>query len=162
MVVDDATAQDLLKRVMEYYNIHYDVVQKKLDHAQTATHESMKEANDWDMKVIGSYDSAWKEIINMFQTCGMTQEELFEIERILGALPDNIRGHFERLIKMDRMLQTMMMTLKKLNYEEAMKTINQVQSQPNPLTGLGPEEYDLRPQATTEAKQVQAFKIMKV
>ncbi len=152
--------QDVLQRVMEHYTVHYDVILKKLDHAQTATNISMEAANDWDMKVIGQYDSAWKEIIQMFQTCGITQEELFEIEKILDTLPESIREHFERLIKLDKILQTMMITLQKLNFKDAMKTISEVQAGPNPLSGLTSDEYE---EDANKGKQpaVKAFKISK-
>lgn len=156
----DAERQDILGRVMKHYTVHYDVILKKLDHAQTATNISMEAANDWDMKVIGQYDSAWKEIIQMFQTCGITQEELFEIEKILDALPESIRVHFERLIKLDKMLQTMMATMQKLNFEDAIKTIAEVQEEPNPLSGLTSNEYEEELHKEKQPK-VKAFKISK-
>lgn len=156
----DTDRKDVLKRVMEHYSLHYDVVQRKLDHAQEATNESMEAANDWDMKVISQYDSAWKEIIQMFQTCGITQEELFEIEKILDTLPESIRVHFERLIKLDKMLQTMMVTLEKLDFDGAMNIVSAVQQQPNPLSGLTQDEYEKSSDADKKPA-VKAFKFSK-
>jgi hypothetical protein len=88
----------------------------------------------------------------MFKTCGITEDELFEIENILKTLPDSIRVHFERLVKLDQMLQKLILTLEKMDYAGAMEKINTIQSRPNPMSGLSRNDYESEGDSAREVK----------
>ena len=152
---DHKEANKLLQTAFEHYNIHYDVVLKKLGHAQEATNLSLKDGDAEE--TTSAHSDSWGEIITLFKECGITEEELFQIEKVLKTLPENIRVHFERLIKIDQTLQKLMQTLEEINYKETIKTINRVQTQPNPMSGLERDDYETSVSETTEDDAVRVF-----
>lgn len=154
---DQHTAHDLLKLVFEHYNLHHEIVMKKLGHAQKATALSGEDAPQDKRADLAGYNSAWIQIIDLFKTCGITEEELFEIENILSTLPDTIRVHFERLVKLDQMLQKLMLTLEKMDYYGAMEKINAIQSRPNPMSGLSREDYN---EGGNSAREVKVYSFL--
>ena len=154
--IDTAQMKDTVSRLMQHYDVHHGIVLKKLGHAQDATDISVKEDNSSPQMP----SNAWAEIIEMFEKCGITQEELFEIDGILDMLPPKIAMHFERLIKLDQALQTMMKTMESLNYEDAIKISDAVQSKANPMSGLMADEYEIT-ETSSPQDRVQAFKIVR-
>lgn len=155
---DKNEAHNVIRVVFEHYQLHTKVVGKKLNHAQTATRKSIEnvDAESAESHIATLYDTSWGKIIALFNECGLTQEELFDIEKILDTLPANIRVHFERLIELDQTLQTMMAALEKMNYEEAIKVVNTVQSRENPMSGLSQKHYE-EGANTSQHKKVKAY-----
>jgi hypothetical protein len=150
-----AQAEEATLAVMEHYVRHHEVVLRKLNHAHKATldsireiEEMMAELNDASAHVselaeVRKYDSLWITIIDMFRQAGVSETELGKIEGVLGGIPRAIKTHYDALVAQDKVLLKMIEDLGAEKYRRAFEMIRQVQSKPNPMTGLSPYEYDL-------------------
>ena len=150
-------ADDLMRLVFKHYHLHHAVVLKKLGHAKDATSIGLETAAEKESEKLEAYEGTWSDIIKMFAKCGIAEEEMFEIEKILGTLPANIRSHFERLITMDQMLQRMMKTMEKMDYETAIQKIDTIQNRTNPMSGLDRETYE---EEAKNGEDVQVFSFL--
>lgn len=148
---DADKAHELMHLVLEHYVTHHKVVFQKLEHAQKATIQSIKELESMSASLqakaghsvedIRKYDQMWGAIIEMFKAHGATEDDLERIEQVLLTIPRAIKHHYEILVAQDKALQTLMKSLDTEEYRRAVMLINEVQGRPNPMTGLGPEEY---------------------
>ena len=162
-------ADELLDTVLEHYVKHHEVVLRKLEHAQSATAQGIQE-----IKTIGNtpkeqkaensavelerYDELWDSIIEMFRSSGISEEELSQIEQVLTMTPKIIRKYYELLTQQDKILQELIVEMNSEKYTQALNVVNKVQSQPNPMTMLPPEEYDL--DSIPQTEKVQAYKFV--
>ncbi len=160
------TAHDLMQLVLEHYVVHHQVVFKKLHHAQTATIQSIQELENMSAALqatsghsvedIRKYDHMWSAIIEMFKAHGATEDDLERIEDVLLTIPRAIKKHYDIIMEQDKALQKLISGLNTEEYKKACMIINEVQSRPNPMSGLGPEEY--KPVATAKTPAVPSYK----
>lgn len=135
---------DLTSIVLSYYLKHHDLVLRKLKHAQTATKESLKIIEAADKKHTQSLEHLWADILNLFEKFAPSEDELFQIEALLGKMPKTTKELYDKLVENDKAIQVLIEQMSTDTYLEAVKTITKIQSKPNPMSGLGPEEYALR------------------
>lgn len=148
---DPDMANDLMAVVLEHYIRHHEVVFKKLHVAQEATVKSIEELENMSSSLrsksghniedIRKYDHMWSAIIEMFKAHGATEDDLDRIEQVLLTIPRAIKQHYDMMVAQDQALQALIASLDTEEYKKAVKIINEVQSRPNPMSGLGPEEY---------------------
>lgn len=152
---DADQAHELMHLVLEHYVTHHQVVFKKLEHAQNATVKSIKELEGMSASLqakaghsvedIRKYDHMWAAIIQMFKAHGATEDDLERIEQVLLTIPRAIKRHYDMMVEQDKALQKLIASLDTEEYRKACMIINEVQGRPNPMTGLGPEEYNAHP-----------------
>lgn len=150
---DPENADVLMGYVLNHYIKHYDVVFKKLGHAKSATHQSIKEisktAKHSESKVaqelaeMQAYDAMWEKIIEMFQEAGVGEEELAKIELVLNKIPRLIKKYYDLLVEQDTVLQELMVELESEEYKKALAITRKIQAKPDMLSGLDPSEFDL-------------------
>lgn len=150
-----AQAEEATLAVMEHYIRHHEVVLRKLNHAHKATLDSIQEieqmmaalddatAHRHELAEVRKYDGLWITIIDMFRQAGVSETELGKIEGVLGGIPRAIKTHYDALVAQDKVLLKMIDDLGAEKYRRAFALIREVQSKPNPMTGLSPHEYDL-------------------
>lgn len=163
---DPDQAHDLMHLVLEHYVTHHQVVFKKLHHAQNATTKSINELENMSASLqakaghsvedIRKYDHMWGAIIEMFKAHGATEDDLERIEQVLLTIPRAIKRHYDMMVEQDKALQTLIKSLDTEEYRRACKVINDVQSRPNPMSGLGPEEY--KPPPASKEAAVSSYK----
>lgn len=158
-LIDPENAELLMGYVLEHYIKHTEVVFKKLGHARAATHEGIKEIDGDDkaskkMEEMQAYDEMWAKIIAMFEKSGVSEEELVRIEEILGRIPRLIKKYYDTLVEQDAILQELMKELQSEEYQQAIETVNRVQSEADLMSGLDPNEFDLE-----EIKQAFVFQV---
>ena len=135
--------KELISTVLEHYLKHHELVLKKLITVQKATQMSLEkiqllsEATNAD-----EFDTIWDETIEMFRDCGISEDELFQIEDILNNIPKAIKENYQKMVDKDQSIQDLTKELDRDKYEQAMQSIKAAQDEPNPMTGLGPEEYE--------------------
>lgn len=135
---DHDTAHEIMEVAFEHYFMHTEAVMKKLSHAKDATDLGLKEISK-----VKSYGDVWDEILEKFTMAGLSEDGLKHIESILGTMPKVIDDIYESLVTADAELQELEKELSSDRYKEALDQINEIQSQPNQMSGLGPEEYDI-------------------
>jgi hypothetical protein len=152
-VSDAQKAHEAMMCVMEHYVRHHEVVLKKLSHAREATLTSIREIEALfadvenarahnELKEIRKYDKLWDSIIESFREAGISEDDLNNIESVLDDIPRAIRKHYELLLAQDKALQALIAQLADEKYQKAFALIKDVQGLSNPMTGLGPEEYE--------------------
>jgi len=142
--------EELLSYVLGHYIKHHKVVLTKLNHAQKATEESIAEIKQLlknieeteEIKKIKLYDNMWGLIIETFRQSGVSEDELNNIENILLTIPETIKKYYDILIEKDKALQSLIKDLNSDKYQRAFEITNKVQANINPMSGLGPEEYE--------------------
>ena len=89
---DNADAARAL--VFGYYTKLHDIVLKKIEHAHTATNQSMGDFVSGDQGKVSSaledlqkYDEFWQELIELFKGAGMSLDGLARIDEVLSGLP---------------------------------------------------------------------------
>lgn len=142
--LDPAALELIATHVLEHYLKHHQVVLKKLEHARTATSQSIQEnkAPAQEIQEALPYDMVWEKIIDMFRVGGMSEAELNEIEKILGSVPRAIKIIYDVLVKQDAFLQALITELQSEHYIRAIEYTRQVQKKKNPMTGLTGDYYD--------------------
>lgn len=150
---DPKKTEVLMTYVLEHYVKHSEVVLKKLGHAQTATHKSINEIESKsdapadkppsELKQMYAYDQMWDKVISQFRVSGLTEDELSQIERVLDRIPRMIKKYYDLLVEQDKILQELMRDLESVEYKKAMELVKRIQSQPDLLSGLAPDEFDL-------------------
>lgn len=150
-------AEEIARLVLEHYIKHYDVVKMKLGHARSATRQSMDElaANQNDrldgedrrLREVEAYDRVWEQIIDMFRTAGVSEDDLERIEAILSRIPTLIKKYYDLLVAEDRVLQDLMTELERIEYKQAIAITRKIQEGPDLLSGLDQKEF--RPPSAT-------------
>lgn len=162
---DPDTSNDLMQIVLEHFVVHHQVVFKKLHVAQEATIKSLEELEKMSEALqaksshsvddIRKYETMWGVIIEMFKSHGATEDDLDRIEQVLIGIPRAIKKHYDVMVAQDQALQSLIKSLDTDEYKKAYRIINEVQSRPNPMSGLGPEDYG--PVSTPVAKGVPSY-----
>lgn len=135
---DQETAHEMMEIAFEHYFMHTEAVLKRLAHAKNATQQSL----DGLMKV-QAYGNVWDEILDKFMAAGLSEDGLQRIELLLGGMPKVIDDVYSSLVQADRELVTLEEELDSARYKDALERIEEIQSRPNEMSGLGPEEYDI-------------------
>ena len=140
---------EIMALAMEHYLVHHQVVLKKLQHAQTATRQSFQEIERMpDQKrqtartEIEKYDAFWKKTIDMFKSSGIAEEGLQQIEKVLTTIPRIIKKFYDALVRADAELLDLMRQIASDKYKKAYSVIYKLQSKPDMMSGLGPEEFE--------------------
>jgi len=147
---DAKEADRLMDCAFEYYLKHYQVVQKKIVHARTATQQSMEEyehtqGNSKDSKEFQDMekcDSLWHMITELFKNAGVAEDDLTKIESILLTIPRTIKQYYDTLIEQDKPLLLLVKELAAEKYKKACEIIENIQKRPNEMSGLDSKEYD--------------------
>lgn len=119
---------------LTYYIKFFDMVLEKIAIARQAT-----EASDVDSA--NHYVSEWDRILKNYVRNGATEEDLAKIEEILSTVPASIRTNYETMVAESEKVRDLMEDLSRKEYREAIRLAEEVQSLPNPMSGLTPEEY---------------------
>lgn len=135
---DHDTAHEIMEVAFEHYFMHTEAVLKRLAHAKNATQQSL----DGLMKV-QAYGNVWDEILDKFMAAGLSEDGLQRIELLLGGMPKMIDDVYSTLVQADRELVSLEEELESARYRDALEQIEEIQSRPNQMSGLGPEEYDI-------------------
>ncbi len=166
--------QQSLELVLEHFLKHTKVVRQKLEIAKEATAQSIEDiekvcqAYDFDdnmpvLKNVRSYENMWDDILDKFQKHGTSADELHKIEDILTTIPTTIKIHYESLLSQNKRLEEAIEALNGPEYEHAFALANEIQSRPNPMSGLTAEEYEAQNRAKGEVEspaKPQSFKIV--
>lgn len=154
--MDQNDAKDLMQIVLEHYLKHHEIVLKKLIHAQKATEMSMDRLKEMsESGSVGDVDAMWSEIIEMFRDFGASEDELFNIEDLLGTVPSTIKKPYIELVEQDEELQQLKSELRSEEYQKAKQVVAKVQDEPNPMSHMTADEYK---DAVEDSSMVQAFK----
>lgn len=148
-----AVSDEIMSYALDHYLKYHEVVMKKLCHAREATKHSLHEINalckrlridgtSEELEDVKKYDEMWRDIIHLFSNCGASETELELIENVLVDVPETIRRHYEVLLQQDQMLAALIEEISNSKYRDALDAIKKIQSRPNPMSGMTPEEYD--------------------
>jgi hypothetical protein len=126
--------------VFEHYIKHRDVVLRKIQHARSATHQSIQDydgcegrlKDSQEFKNITKYDEFWHVIINMFKETNVSEEGLQRIEDILLSIPRRIKKYYDLLILNDRPLLQLMKEIAADKYKAAYKEIRKIKKSADP------------------------------
>ena len=158
----------LMEHVFEHYLKHHSVVLRKLVHAQDATLKSIQEIEELrkqikadeahhEFQTVKKYEKMWKQIIELFENSGLSEAEVQKVEDMLVTIPKVIKRYYEVLIQQDKVLHELIEELNSEKYKVALAAVKKIQSRPNLMTGLGPEEYE-----ETETHQSFIFRVASV
>ncbi|MCB1530787.1 MAG: hypothetical protein H6853_06460 [Rhodospirillales bacterium] len=150
---DRETSHEVMKLVLDHYIKHHSVVLKKLQIAQEATAKNLEEIRgisgrlgaeekDSPLDDARKYDDLWGSIISAFEEHGISEEDMKRIEDILLVIPRQIKVHYERIMEEDKALCRLIEKLNSPEYKKAYDIVKQVQAKENPMSHLGPEEYE--------------------
>ena len=142
----------LTNMLMEHYLRHHEIILTKLRFAQGATkesineirnmHEKMKDSKGSQESELNDFGAMWERIITMFVQGGLSEQALFDIEKIVTQIPDDIKQHYDDLTSKDKDFMSRVENLNKSGYEKAKKRILNLQQEPNPLTGKTASDYE--------------------
>lgn len=135
---DHDTAHEIMEVAFEHYFMHTEAVLKRLGYAKDATNQSLE-----GLLKVKSYRGVWDEILGKFIEAGLSEDGLQRIELVLGNMPKMIDEIYTTLVEADRELASLEEELGSEKYRQALEQIEEIQSQPNQMSGLGPEEYDI-------------------
>lgn len=141
----------LTNMLMEHYLRHHEIILTKLRFAQGATKQSIEEIRNMHEKIreskgsqeseLNDFGDMWERIIKMFMQGGLSEKALFDIEKIVTQIPDDIKQHYNDLTSKDKDFLSRVESLSKSGYEKAKKRILNLQEEPNPLTGKTATDY---------------------
>lgn len=166
---DAESAQRVMMMVLEHFQKHHRVVGKKLNHARTATAQSLQDMKavykelrldqeTREFREISKFDRLWDQIIREFANSGVTEAELEQIEHILQTIPDTIKRYYEVLLLQDKILQSLIAELNSPDYLRAIELTKKIQSRRCPLSGLEPHHYDITLNPEPSDKSVIVYK----
>lgn len=152
----EAESHSLTNMLLEHYIRHHEIVLTKLRFAQEATqmglseiktlHQNIKQKQSTTPeKDLKDFDTMWERIIRMFLKGGLSEQDLFDIERIVTQIPEDIKVHYDGLTQKDKDFLTRVEALNKMGYERAKQRVFNLQLLPNPLTGKSALEYHSEP-----------------
>lgn len=138
------TAEQVMHLALEHYVKHYNVVMLKLGHARSATRQGMEESSSaTEKESMRDYDAIWTNIIEMFRSSGVAEEELRKVEAVLARIPALIRRIYDLRVEQDETLQTLMKELESEDYRQALALTRKIQARRDALSGLEPREFDI-------------------
>ncbi len=159
-------SKGLMNIILEHYNKHHEIVLRKLRHTQNATQQSIQDIDGQADKVheLTDFDKMWNEVIEMFLKSGASEEDVFKIESLITTIPQDIKTHYEHLVQEDKNLMTLIESLDTDAYHEARASVTKLEKEPNLMSGLKPEEYELKDNTDTESGEndPDRFKILKI
>ena len=120
---------------LEYYIKHHEVVSRKLGHARDATDQV-------ENHTAKRYSHLWKEIIQIFHSVSLSEEELRTIEEIIEKLPAQIKKIYDQLVALDQVLQKLIKELDQDCYRDALKFAKEVQKKASAFFNFDVEIYD--------------------
>ncbi len=148
---NDQESNALTNMLMEHYLRQHEIVLTKLRFTQDATkasineirniHEKVKETDDAQESDLKDFSSMWEHIINMFVEGGLSEQALFDIEKIITQIPDDIKQHYDDLTSKDKDFLARMEKLNKSGYNSAKERVLNLQEEANPLTGKTAADY---------------------
>lgn len=137
-------ANELMIAVLEHYITHHKIVVQKLEHAKNATLTEcgVKDTSEY---IRDNYVKEWTDVIDAFNQSGLAEEVLFKIEQRLEQIPKKIHQVYKELLQDDEELQSLMNTLNKDEYLDALAQVREIQAHPDPMSGLDPKEFGAIP-----------------
>ncbi len=160
---------DMMRIVFDHYLNHHKAVFKKLHHAKDATQRSYEELEEYTgslrvsddapepMTGAHAHEAMWGNILEMFKDYGATEEELDAIDTILTEIPKTIKKHYDILVEQDAILKDLISKLHTEEYKRAAALVREVQSRPNPMSGLDAQVYNVKPDQSI-SKMPKAYK----
>lgn len=156
---ENTTPEEVTNFVLDYYLKRHKIVLQKFEIARDATEESIEDKGSEDASSKKQkYRGAWDNIISIFGNAYLTHDELDQIESVLLKSPEDIKRRMDELIMLNEQLQSLMSSLDKEAFEQAMQEIEEKQEEVNPLSGLSRQDYTDETEEFQE--DVAAFKIM--
>lgn len=150
---DEDETHTLTDTLLDHYLKHYEVVFSKLKIAQEATHKCMeevrevyekaKERDNTNVMQFKDFDKMWEDVLALFMKGGMSEEDIFEIEKLITVIPKDIREHYDEISQQDKSFLALIESLNTAAYKKAKEKVVKLQAQPNPLNGRTSEDYDL-------------------
>lgn len=140
--------EELVSTLFKHYITHHEVVERQLRFAQEATKAGIKEQENIiieaasQMVGLQGFDAIWEEIIEMFRCGGVSEEELFKIEKIINTMPRDIRSAFDNMSGADHEYNQLHRSLDVEGYSSAKFIVQELEKQPNPMSGLTKEDYE--------------------
>lgn len=147
-------AASLMKTTLQHYATHRKVVLRKLALAQKAAaahskEQSLSEAKGFLGKMKAKIapeetevNPLWSEITLLFSVKTIYEDDLFYIEELLAKMPAAMKTHFQSICSDDKELRELTNELDHDGYRAAKERITEVQKFENPITGLGPDDYE--------------------
>lgn len=137
---DAEDAEDLMRTLFEHYTRHHEIVLRKLKFAQDATLQGIRDAKndggDAKVSAFTDYDQMWREIIGLFLESGVSEKDIFKIEKLMTTIPEEIKRHYSRLAEEDEEFTALVESLNSKAYEAARDTVSELETRPNPMSGL--------------------------
>ncbi len=137
--------------MLDHYIKHHEVIFKKLTFAQTATHDCLEDIRSTYEKMRGKdntnihsfkdFDQMWVDILSHFVKVGMSEDDLFQIEKVVKTIPKEIRARYDEISQQDKSFLVLVDSLNSSAYRKAKEKVMALQSQPNPLNGKTPSDY---------------------
>ena len=129
--------------VLNHYVHHHELVLKKLNAAQKATLLSVSADKKENKEELIRLEKLWADILEIYGQCGISEEELFTVENILESIPGDIKERYREIIASDETIQVLIEKMNRREYEKAKHLIESIQSTPNPMSGLMPDDYEI-------------------
>ena len=135
--------------VLDHYVKHHKIVYLKLNHAKTATKQSLEHtlnaSNDNTLETvqeISRYEKIWNSILKDFDKIGCSEEELLAVEKALALIPKIIKVFYDELVRQDKVIQKLSKELSHKKYQEAFAIVKSAQGTKDSLSGLDSKEFD--------------------
>lgn len=150
-------ADFMMECLMGNYLMKNEVVRAKLHHARQATRKNLDKLEkliddtnpDTAIKELGKakkLDVLWTQLVQLLSEIGLAEEDIADIETTITKAPKNIRDCYDILLEQDRNLSNLIYEMESDTFadahEQARDIREKIQSQPNPMSGLMPEEYE--------------------
>ncbi len=161
-------AFSLTNMLLEHYMRHHEIVLMKLKFAQSATkkciddvretHAKIKSHDNTSIHAFKDFDKMWETILETFIQGGISEEELFKIEKLITSVPKDIKKHYDDLSAQDKTFLTLVESLNSSAYQKAKERVEKIQKLPNPLNGKSSEDYAAMPSTMPTAEAAQGEK----
>ena len=136
--------REVITTVLDHYLKHHELILRKLVLAKQATEMAIEKVKDLsETQDPKELSFIWDEVIEIFANCGVSEDELFTIDDVLGNIPRAIKEPYDELLEKDENVQKLSKVINREEYERALKIVEHVQSQQNPMSGLEPEDYEI-------------------
>lgn len=140
----------LTSMLLDHYLKHHEIVLAKLRFAQDATktcidevrnvHEKIKSHDNTSIHAFKDFDKMWEEVLDMFMKGGLSEDEMAEIEKMVTAMPKDIKKHYDALSIQDKTFLKLVESLNTNAYQKAKQKVSTLQAQPSPLSGRTSED----------------------
>ena len=148
---EEEEAVSLTDMLLDHYLKHHEIVLAKLKFAQDATkksldevrttHEKVRERDNTNIHEFADFEKMWEEVIKMFLEGGLSENDIFEIEKLVTTVPEDIKKHYDDLSQQDKSFMTLVEGLNADAYKKAKSRVVKLQEQPNPLNGKTANDY---------------------